>query len=308
MSLLNYIIKNEIKNNENKLLVLKIIVTAVDLSDYEDLLKNEDIKIIDICLKILNDYLHGTNPEEILSCIYRGLYNISNLDNKFGFNIKYINEGLTLKIMMTKFYNLKVSNSIIDIIDFALRIIANNLTLTDKECQIIYDTNIIDYYNNILIAFGDSYRLARDILTGLTNIAVGSKRNIVLNSSIWEEKNIQIFCNMNDELKLHYIKICKFLIYHGNYDILKFIYNTKILHYFIFLFTTTDIDKLVGEKILKVIHSYLSRFSKENKESEEYIIIFNKFVDLMESCSKINNLNCLDLISDITEKIKNNYN
>ena len=307
-SILNYIGDNNIETNEDKLLALKSIVTAIDLSDYEDLIKERDIKIIDACYKILIEYLFSTNTEEILSCIYRGLYNISNLDNKFGFNNKIINEGITLKIMKLKFYNLKINKFIIDIIDFAVRIIANNLTLTDKDCQIIYDLNIIDYFNNILILFDDSYKIVRDILTGLTNIAVGSKRNIILNSSIWEDKNIQKYCNMNDEIKINYIKICKFLFYHSNYDILKFIYNTKILQYFIFLFSTTDINGIAAEKILKIINSYLSHFSKDKKESEEYLIIFNKFIDLLESCDKINKLNCIDLISDITENIKNNYN
>ena len=309
-SILNNFLNNKIKidNNEDKLLAIKLIVTAVDLSDLENFLNNEDVKIVDICFKILNEYLISSNTDETLSSIYRGLYNISNLDNKYGFNHKIINEGITLKIMKIKFYSLNINNFTHDIIDFALRIIANNLTLTDKECQIIYDTNIIDYYNNILIKFDDSFKIVRDILTGLGNIAVSSKRNIILNSSIWEEKNIQKFCNMNDEIKIHYIKISEFLIYHSNDDILKFIYNTKILQYLILLFCTTDINKLVAEKTLKIINSYLSHFPKDKKESEEYLIIFNKFIDLLESCDKINNLDCFELISDITENIKNNYN
>ena len=93
--------------------------------------------------------------------------------------------------MKIKFYSLNINNFTHDIIDFALRIITNNLSLTDKECQIIYDTNIIDYYNNILIKFDDSFKIVRDILTGLANITVSSKRNIILNSSIWEEKNFR---------------------------------------------------------------------------------------------------------------------
>ena len=307
-SILEHIENKNIDNNGDKLTVLKIIATGIDLEDYEDFLKEQDIKIIDRCFKILTEYLFSTNTDEILSCIYRGLYNISSLDNKYGFNHKIINEGVTLKIMRIKFYNLKVNNFINEIIDFAERIIANNLSLSDKECQIIYDNNIIDYYNNLLIKFDDYFKIVRDIFIGLGNITVGSKRNIILNSNIWNEKNIQKYCNMKDEIKIYYIKIIQHLIYHSNYDILKFIYNTKILQYLIFLFSTTDIKRLIGEKILKVINSYLSHFSKDKKDSEEYLTILNKFIDLLESCDKINNLNCLELISNITENIKNNYN
>ena len=55
-SILNNFLNNKIKidNNEDKLLAIKLIVTAVDLSDLENFLNNEDVKIVDICFKILN--------------------------------------------------------------------------------------------------------------------------------------------------------------------------------------------------------------------------------------------------------------
>ena len=238
---------------------LKVIVYAVELSNQESLLNEEDIKIID--------------------------------------------KGLTIKILKLKFKNLKINKDVINIIDYALRIIANNLTCTDENCKIIYDLNIIDYYNNILEAFDDNYNIVRDILTGLANISVGRKRTEILRSSIWEEKYIQQFCNTSEEFIIEYIKITKYLVRNADNEIMKFIYNSKIMHYLIYLFTTNNLSELLCRKIIKLIDIYLKKFNKNQKESEEYIMIYQKFKDLSNSSDKFNNLE----IQDVLENIKNNY-
>ena len=306
--ILDFLEEEKNTDNQSKNILLRIIKFCVDLEDIEYSIEDNDIKIVDRCFKLLVEYVCGSNSEENLNIIYRTIFNISNLDNKYKFNKKIIDEGITLKILKYKFHNIKIDANIIDIIDFGLRIIANNLTISDKDCKIIYDSNIIDYYNNILFAFKDNFKIARDIFTGLANISVGSKKNLIITSSIWEENNIQKYCNMNDEFIISYIRITTYLTYHADYETLKFIYKTKILQYLIFIFTASNIrDLIIYEKILRLINTYLEQFKDDKKESEEFKMIFHKFIDLIQSSDKINELKCLDIIKNITENIKNKY-
>ena len=307
LSIINYYKNQNIIENEDKKLTLKLINYCLDISNLETLLNDDDITIINKCLNQLASDIYSTNNVELLYLIYRGIYLISNLDTDFNFNKRIIDEGVTLKILKTKFNELKLNKFIIKIIDFSLRIIANNLTATDKDCQVIYDQNIIDFYNNFLIKF-DDYKIIRNILIGLSNIAVGSKRNVLLNSIIWEDKYIQKYCNILDEFKISYIKIVKYMIYNSDFTILKFIFNTKILDYFLYLITTNNISKIVCRKILKLIDCYLKKFNKENKGTEEYLLIFHKFKDVMQSSDIINDIDNINIITIITENIKNNYN
>ena len=307
LSILDFYENQNIKENEDKKLTLKLINYCLDISNLESLLNDDDITIIDKCLGQLEKDLFSTNSAELLYLIYRGIYLISNLDTDYNFNKRIIEGGVTLRILKTKFNELKINKFIMKIIDFSLRIIANNLTASDKDCEIIYDLNIIDFYNNLLERF-DDYKIIRNILIGLANIAVGSNRNVILNSKIWEEKYIQKYCNILDEFKISYIKIVKYMVYHADFTILKFIFNTKILHYFLFLIATNNKSKIVYRKILKLIDSYLKKFNKENKETEEYLLIFHKLKDIIQSSDIINDMDNINIITIITENIKNNYN
>ena len=307
LSILDFYENQNIKENEDKKLTLKLINYCLDISNLESLLNDDDITIIDKCLGQLEKDLFSTNSAELLYLIYRGIYLISNLDTDYNFNKRIIDGGVTLRILKTKFNELKINKFIMKIIDFSLRIIANNLTASDKDCEIIYDLNIIDFYNNLLERF-DDYKIIRNILIGLANIAVGSNRNVILNSKIWEEKYIQKYCNILDEFKISYIKIVKYMVYHADFTILKFIFNTKILHYFLFLIATNNKSKIVYRKILKLIDSYLKKFNKENKETEEYLLIFHKLKDIIQSSDIINDMDNINIITIITENIKNNYN
>lgn len=305
-SILDYYENQNIKENEDIKLTLKLICYCVDLSNYESLFNDKDITIINKCLNIFLNDINGTLTEELLMVVYKGIYFISNLDTEYNFNKRIIDNGVTLKILKSKYYLLKLNKYNLKMIDYGLRIIANNLSISDNDCQIIFDQNIIDYYNNILENF-DDYNIIRNIFSGIANITVGSKRKIVFHSIIWKENNIQKFCNLSDELKVLYIKIVKYIIYNADYDMLKFIFNTKILHYFLFLITTNYKSQIVCGKILRVINMYLKKFNKEMKETEEYLLIFHKLKDLIELSDVINKIDNIDIIPIIEENIKNNY-
>ena len=191
LSILDYYkAQNEIEIN-NKLLTFEIINYCIDLLDQEPLIEEKDIPIINRCLDILIEQFSCSNNVEVLYQIYLGISYISGLDLDYNFNQKIINEGVTLKILKKKFYLLKTNKQLLRIIVLAMRILLNNLTCTDEDCQIIYDHNIIDYYNKILIKFDDDPKILINVLVGLTNISVGKNRNEISKSIIWDEQKIQ---------------------------------------------------------------------------------------------------------------------
>ena len=291
---------------KDKVVAISIIKYAVDLSSFEESFQKKDTAIINRCIEILVDNIYEKNNEEILTSAYEGLFNISNLDNSFNFNKKLINKGATLKILKSKFYILNLNEKNKRIIINALRIISNNLTTSDKNCQIIYDLNIIDYYDKILAKFDDNYSILYAVFCGLANISVGRHKNIVKNSIIFSHKKIEKYCNSGEQILLLFIKIIRFLIYNSEYDTLQFIFNTKILEYFLFLFNTNNLDLLVYNKIIKVTDIYLKRFNAELKGSKEYLFIYYKFKDIFQFSDKINHLDN-QLISSVIKNIETNY-
>jgi hypothetical protein len=287
-------------------IAINIIKYSVDLSSFEKFVEKKDTAIINRCIEILIEKIYGTKNEEILGPAYEGLFNISNLDNSYNFNKKLINKGATIKILKSKFYILNLNETNKKIIVNALRIISNNLTTSDKNCQIIYDLNIIDYYDKILAKFDDNYSILYAVFCGLANISVGKHKNIVKDSIIFSHQKIEKYCNSGQEILLLFIKIIRFLIYNSEYETLKFIFNTKILEYFLFLFNTNILSQFVYNKIIKVIDIYLKRFNQELKGSKEYLYIYYKFKDILEFSNKINNLDN-QLISSVFKNIETNY-
>ena len=75
----------------------------------------------------------------------------------------------------------------------------------------------------------------------------------------------------------------------GNDRSLKFIYNTKVLEYLIYLLSKSNNDEKIIIKILKLIDNYLSRFNNSDKEIFEYLIVFNKIKDWLNIFHDIKN-------------------
>ena len=240
--------------------------------------------------------------------ILYGIRLISNLNDDYKFNKKIINEGVTLKLLKMKFNNKNPSKNYIKIIQNAMGILANNLVLSDNTCQIIYDQNIIDYYNNILEKFDDDKKIVRFILTGLTNISIGSNRDIIKDSVIWQEKRIIKYLSLGDELTFYMIKIVKYFLYKEDFEYIQFIFKTNIMKYFLDLFVAGNIGKIICFKILKIVDQYLSYFKLNLKETNEYLFVYNRFKDVFANCEKIillreeNNI-----IPVIEKKIEKNY-
>ena len=297
--------EDKIEINDN-LLTLEIIIYSVNLSGQEQNLVKKDISIIHRCLEILMEKGYCQKDEAIIFKIYQGIWYITDIDYNYYFH-KIILDNFVVKIMSTKFHKFKKISKYVKIVVFATRILANLLTQSDKNCEIIYSLNIIDYYNNLLEKFDYNEEIITNIFVGLSNISVGKNRKIILNSNIWDNNNLQKYLNLNDEIKKHYIKIIKFLIMNSDFEVLKFIYNTKILEYFIIIFNSANTNQKKKKKILTIIDRYLKRFKDKEKQSEEFLIIFHKFYDLFISSDKINLIECQDIISEIKKNLNGKY-
>ena len=182
-------------NNENDFKeFLKLITFTVNLSDSESNLCKDDKIILDNCLVILAKELYGGgNKEELLSLIYEGLFHLSLLEGEYDCCQKLIDEGVAVKILKLKSNKFKLTPDYLKIIRFSMRILANILTMTDKNCQVLYASNIIDFYNNILEKFDNDKNVVRAILYGIKNISIGSNYEIIKSCNIWQEKNIQLY-------------------------------------------------------------------------------------------------------------------
>ena len=309
LNILNYFEEKNIKDFEEIKSIIELITFVVSLCDDENtIFKKDDIKMIDKCLNILICELYNNSKEEILVKIYEGIRNISDMDDEYKLNKKIINEGVTLKILKMKFNNINPTENYIKIIQYCMMILANNLTSSDKSCQIIYDQNIIDYYNNILEKFDDNKKIVKYILSGLANISIGSNKEIIKYSIIWQEQRIIKYLSFNDEIVHKMIKIVKYFLYNASFESIQFIFNTNVLKYFMDLFVAGNIGRFISWKILCIIDNYLKLFKSELKETKEYLLIFNQYKDLFTNCEKVLLLRMENNdISDIEERIKNNY-
>ena len=309
LNILNYFEEKNIKDFEEIKSIIELITFVVGLCDDENtILKKDDIKMIDKCLNILISELYNNSKEEILVKIYEGIRNISDMDDEYKLNKKIINEGVTLKILKMKFNNINPTENYIKIIQYCMMILANNLTSSDKSCQIIYDQNIIDYYNNILEKFDDNKKIVKYILSGLANISIGSKKEIIKYSIIWQEQRIIKYLSFNDEIVHKMIKIVKYFLYNASFESIQFIFNSNVLKYFMDLFVAGNIGRFISWKILCIIDNYLKLFKSELKETKEYLLIFNQYKDIFTNCEKVLLLRMENNdISDIEERIKNNY-
>ena len=309
LNILNYFEEKNIKDFEEIKSIIELITFVVGLCDDENtIFKKDDIKMIDKCLNILISELYNNSKEEILVKIYEGIRNISDMDDEYKLNKKIINEGVTLKILKMKFNNINPTENYIKIIQYCMMILANNLTSSDKSCQIIYDQNIIDYYNNILEKFDDNKKIVKYILSGLANISIGSNKEIIKYSIIWQEQRIIKYLSFNDEIVHKMIKIVKYFLYNASFESIQFIFNSNVLKYFMDLFVAGNIGRFISWKILCIIDNYLKLFKSELKETKEYLLIFNQYKDIFTNCEKVLLLRMENNdISDIEERIKNNY-
>ena len=309
LNILNYFEEKNIKDFEEIKSIIELITFVVGLCDDENtILKKDDIKMIDKCLNILISELYNNSKEEILVKIYEGIRNISDMDDEYKLNKKIINEGVTLKILKMKFNNINPTENYIKIIQYCMMILANNLTSSDKSCQIIYNQNIIDYYNNILEKFDDNKKIVKYILSGLANISIGSNKEIIKYSIIWQEQRIIKYLSFNDEIVHKMIKIVKYFLYNASFESIQFIFNSNVLKYFMDLFVAGNIGRFISWKILCIIDNYLKLFKSELKETKEYLLIFNQYKDIFTNCEKVLLLRMENNdISDIEERIKNNY-
>ena len=270
-------------SNENQDLglkedIIKLIIACVNISKNCEL-NEEKINIIDKCLMILKNESTKGN-EKIQKLCYQGLYNISKINDKYEFNQTMIKEGIPKLILQ-----IKNKNTLL----YSLKTLSNILTVPDEDLDEINLEEIITFYNAILNLYIDDDKLVFVILNGIFNITDSKYINKVKSCIIWNHEMIQKIFNKNQEIQLLFIKIIKYMINIGSDRSLKFLYNTKILEYLIYLLSKPSNDKKIIMKILKLVDNYLSRFNNSDKENFEYLIVFNKLKDFLNIFHDINN-------------------
>ena len=291
-SILN-LLSNEDKDLELSENIIKLIVSCLNLSKEEEL-NDREIKIINKCLTVLKN--ESENPEQnIQQQCYKGFYMLSKLNDKYEFNEKMIRLKIPKLIIENKMKN-------IQILFYALKTLTNILTVTDDFLAQLNMKEIIDFYNHVLLSFDADDKLVNIIFKGLYNIADSKYINFIKSCIIWKEENIQKYFNKNEKIQILFLKIIKYIINMGNHESLKFIYETKVFEYLIYLMSNSKLSKKIVVKILKLVDNYLSRFKEKEKNDIEYIIIFNKFINWINLFCYENNDE-----DEILEYIKEKY-
>ena len=217
-----------------------------------------------------NESIKGN--EKIKKICYQGLYNISKINDDYEFNKKMINEEIPRLILENKNKNILL---------YSLKTLNNILTVPDEYLNQLNLEEIISYYDSIINLYKDEDKIIYIILNGICNIADSKYINVVKSSIIWDQIIIQILFNKNEDIQLLFIEIIKYIINSGNLNNLKFIFNTKILEYLIYLISNSIKDKKIVIKILELIDNYLSRFRNCDKDNAHYLVIYNKFKDFL---------------------------
>ena len=295
------------QDNENSLdadviiSIFELISKCVNLSFYDnDQIKEKDIDIIKNIFNIIIFKINFSENEYLIKYCYKCIHKISLLDNEYGLNEEIVKRGIPLKIMKSK---IKQNH-----LNYALKIISNNLTLPSEKCNIIFENNIIIYYND-LISYYNNQKIIYSILIGISNISEGGFKEIVKKSNIWTQNNLEKIFNMNDDIKIIMIEITKNVILMPGIENITFIYNTKILEYMINLISFNELSEVVTLKMLKVIDHYLRKFKKEEQNRDEFLCVFYKLVDLFKLTDKILKINKKkNVIEFISNNIRNRYN
>ena len=301
-SIINYKLENKDSLDADVLInIFELISKCVNLSFYnEDQINEKDINIIKNIINIIVNEINHSKKELLIKYCFKSIHKISLLDNEYGLNEEIIKSGISLKIMKSKIKSKYLNH--------ALKIIANNLTLPTKKCSDIYENNIISYYNEIFLNYNNNQKIIFSILSGILNISEGKFKEIVKESNIWDQNNLEKIFNMNDDTKIKMIGITKSVVLISGIDNLKFIYNTKILEYMIYLICVNDLSEVICVKMLKVIDKYLIKFKKEERNSEEFLCIFYKLEDLFKSTNKIIKINYKkNVVEFIINNITNKY-
>lgn len=288
-----FFILNEELDLEFSESIIKLIIACLNISqNYEP---NElEINLIDKCLIILKTESEKDN-EKIQKLCYKGLYNISKLNDKYEFNIKMIQHKIPLSIM-------KIKNKDVKKLLYELKTLTNILAVSDDYLGKINLKELILYYNEILNLYDDDDKIVNIILNGIINIADSKYAYVIESSVVWNEEKIQKYFSKNENIQLLFIKIVKYIINIGNYYSLNFIYKTKVLEYLIYLISNSNTNVKIIRKILKIVDNYLDRFKSNEKANLEYIIIYNKFINWMNLfIDEINEEN------DVFEYIKEKY-
>ena len=181
--------------------IIKLIIVCLNISQKYELSELE-INLINNCLTILKTESEKDN-EKIKKLCFKGLYNISKLNDKYEFNVKMIRQKIPLLII-------KINDKDVKILLYALKTLTNILTASDDDLEKINLKEIILYYNKILSLYDDDDKIIYIILNGIINIVDSKYAYVIELSIIWNEEKIQKYFNKNKNIQLLFIKIVKY--------------------------------------------------------------------------------------------------
>ena len=280
-------------NNINKF----YLIEEFENSDYEKFYQIAEIFFDKILL----------NNENLVNLCLIGFGELSQIQNKKISKI-ILNSGIIVRII--KKYSKINKNYPQTHYKYSVNIITNLLGENENITKDLIDLNAIEFFEILIEKFENDFEIIENIFIGFKNIVFSGKKfnEKIFNSILFKENIINKYLKSNNEIII--ITICElieFLLNEKDQNFLFFLYNKRIIIDILLIITEIKNEKIINF-FLEITNIYLSNFSLENKNQNEYIFIKERLYDILNFNENIIKAISSEKITFFINNIKNNYN
>ena len=265
---------------ENLLSFLTKILKDIDAEKYKD--------IIGRALTAFQMELYQVSSPNCFYLGMKGISIISNLDNlPTEISIRIINDGCVMKILRTDLSSNKKS------LYYALNILYNLLSISDKVIETLLQLRVMDYYEIHLHKFMNDVDITPLIIGGMENIAGGKEefKKVILASILFEDKEKRYLSLLYSNviyIKTEMINLIVNLSSTKNEENLYFLNEKGIINEILTLAIDERLRKNFFTKYTFIISSFLLNYHNANlQKNAKYIYVFEKYQELLNSMNPL---------------------
>jgi hypothetical protein len=219
-----------------------------------------------------------------------------------------LNSGIVVRIIKkyTKFNKIYPQTHY----KYSVNIISNLLGENENITKDLIDLNTIEFFEILFEKFENDFEIVEMIFIGFKNIVFSGKKfnDKIFNSILFKENIINKYLKSNNETIIITIcEIIEFLLKEKDQNFLFFLYNNRIIIDILLIITEIKNEKIINF-FLELTNIYLSNFSLENKNQNEYIFIKERLYDILNFNENIIKTISSEKITFFINNIKNNYN
>ena len=286
--------------------ILKFIINNINKFYLIEEFENSDYEKFKQISQIFFDKILFNNENLVNLCLI-GFGELSQIQNKKISKI-ILNSGIVVRIIKkyTKFNKIYPQTHY----KYSVNIISNLLGENENITKDLIDLNTIEFFEILFEKFENDFEIVEMIFIGFKNIVFSGKKfnDKIFNSILFKENIINKYLKSNNETIIITIcEIIEFLLKEKEQNFLFFLYNKRIIIDILLIITEIKNQKITNF-FLELTNIYLSNFSLENKNQNEFIFIKERFYDILNFNENIIKLTSSEKINFFINNIKNNYN